>query len=516
MNKIVVKHSCIEINNYNMGDNSKLEYIFSIYDRLRHTRFLKAVQYNEDEKKLIIPRGVDIYYIENLFQTRAYIDSKCNEYDFIDDIKIKYLPRDDVQKETLQFMTGNSVKYRDNKSKSQLAVNLSTGKGKSYCSIATVCILKIRSIIITSSVNVINQWKDYILEYTNINPKDILILSGSSSINRIYKKDISNYKFILCTHGTLRSYADSNGWDSIGDLFKYLRVGLKFYDESHLDFDNMCKIDFNTNVYRTYYITATKARSNKEENNIYQLYMKNIPSISLFDPEQDPHTHYIAILFNSHPSAYDISQCKNQYGLDRNKYTNYLITKPNFYKITATIIELALKHDGKTLIYIGTNHAIDTVYEWIILHYPYLNGNVGIYTSKTTGNKDEQLEKKIILSTTKSCGAAMDINGLKMTVVLNEPFKSEVLAKQTLGRTRANNTYYIEIVDTGFMQIKKFYQYKKRIFSEYALDCKEIIMNDIQLNNVYVPEGIKMVQYVNNKTLCIFNNSTNKLAIFKI
>jgi len=520
LNKIIVKHSRIEINNYELGDCTKLEHIFSVYDRLRHIRYPKAIEYNKEEKKLIIPRGVDVYYIEYLFQERAYIDSKSDEYSMVEESKIKYLPRDDVQQETLKFMIGSSVKYKDNKYKSQLAVNLSTGKGKSYCSIATICLLKIKSIIITSSVNVINQWKNYILEYTDINIKDILVLSGTASINRIYKKDISNYKIILCTHGTLRSYGETYEWSKVTELFKYLKIGLKFYDECHLDFDNMCKIDYNTNTYRTYYITATKARSNQDENNIYQLYMKNIPSISLFNPEEDPHTHYISILFNSHPTAYDISECKNQYGLDRNKYTNYVVNKPNFYKVVALVIDLALKHNGKTLIYIGTNNAIEVIYNWIILHYPYLQNHIGIYTSKTTGDKSLQLEKKIILSTTKSCGAAMDIKGLKMTIVLNEPFKSEVLAKQTLGRTRDNNTYYIEVVDIGFYQIKRFYQYKKNIFSEYALDCKEIVIQDDDLERVEIPNGMKLCTFndYKKKKLCTFinNNEKTKLCTFKI
>ena len=57
---------------------------------------------------------------------------------------------------------------------------------------------------------------------------------------------------------------------------------------------------------------------------IYQLYMKNIPHIDLFDEENDPRTKYIAIRYNSHPTPIEASNCKNQYGLDRNKYTNYI------------------------------------------------------------------------------------------------------------------------------------------------------------------------------------------------
>ena len=149
------------------------------------------------------------------------------------------------------------------------------------------------------------------------------------------------------------------------------------------------------------------------------------------------------------------------------------------------LLDLVLKQQGKCLIYIGTNKAIDIVYDWIINNFPELYENVGIYNSLVTVNKELALEKKIILSTTKSLGAAVDIKDLKTTIVLAEPFSSGVIAKQTLGRTRNNNTFYIEVVDIAYKNIYLFYNKKKPIFSKYALSCKELNMNDIMLDNKY-------------------------------
>ena len=107
---------------------------------------------------------------------------------------------------------------------------------------------------------------------------------------------------------------------------------------------------------------------------------------------------------------------------------------------------------------------------------------MGIYTSAVKDNKNEQLYKKIILSTTKSAGAASDIAELDCTVNLAEPFKSPVIAKQTLGRTRADDTLYIDIVDTGFYYTKKYYQEKKMVFSKYAKSCRDIRMDDNEID----------------------------------
>ena len=113
----------------------------------------------------------------------------------------------------------------------------------------------------------------------------------------------------------------------------------------------------------------------------------------------------------------------------------------------------------------------------MIKNYPELYNNIGILsTLADEEHRKDAVNKRIILSTTKSAGAGLDIKGLKLTVVLAEPFKSEVLAIQTLGRTRDNDTEYIELVDIGFPQCSKYYTQKKHVFLKRALSCREIIM----------------------------------------
>ena len=486
MARIIVKHTSIIIEDYILGDCQKLESYFMIYNPVTHSYEYKGIEYIEKERKLILPRGIDIFFLEKLLETKAKLDTKHDEFDYVDQTLIKYLPRDDIQKQALRFTLGEG-EYKSNKQKSQLAINLPTGKGKSYIAIMTMAYSCMRSIVITSVLNWLDQWKNYILEYTNISAKEIFFISGTSSIFSLLRKDISKYKVILASHNTIKSYGDTYGWDKVSELFKFMRVGIKFYDEAHLNFDNMCKIDYYTNTKYTMYITATPARSNEGENFIYQLYFKNVPSIDLFNEEEDPHTKYIAIKYNSHPSPSQLSGCKNQYGLDRNKYVSYIVHNENYYKMLHIILDLALKHGGKNLIYIGTNYGIKVTRDWIIENYPELKNEIGVYTSDDSlrnpdETKEQQLEKRLILSTTKSCGAAMDIKGLKMTIVLAEPFKSEVLAKQSLGRTRDKDTFYIEVVDTGFYHINKYYYAKKDIFMKYASECSDVTMSDKEIN----------------------------------
>jgi len=231
--------------------------------------------------------------------------------------------------------------------------------------------------------------------------------------------------------------------------------------------------------------------------------MKNVPGIALFDEDKDPHTKYIAIRYNSNPRPIDISNCKNAYGLNRIAYINYLMVNENFWMMFDYIFNMVEKTGGRVLFYIGTNIAIKKIRDRIVRHYPEYEDDIGIYTS-ISENKQEERTKRFILSTTKSAGAGEDIKGLKYSVVLAEPFKSAVLAKQTLGRTRDDNTFYIELVDMGFRQTTNYYAAKKSIFNKFALSCKQL---DVPKYNIRsIAQDAYEERIYRNRRVLTFNN----------
>ena len=484
MANIVVKNTCICIENYILGSCPQLERNFMVYNPVTHSSEVLGMYYSSKTSTLYIPKGLDLGVIKRYLNLRECTFVKPDPFLDTGKINMKFKPRDKEQQEALKFMIGVG-EYENNLYKSQLSVNLNTGKGKTYCSIATISAMHIKSIVITGSNTLLNQWKDNIKEYTTLKDSDIFFISGSNTMNLILSgksTKAKKAKIFLCTHGTIRSFCDTYGWGKLSEVFNILGIGMKFIDEAHTNFNNMLMIDFFTNVFKSYYVTATPARSSWAENKIYQLSIKNIPDIDLFDEENDPHTDYIAIKYNSHPSAFDINRCKNAYGLDRNRYINYLTNNPYFYKIMRVVMDMYLRCKGRGLFYIGTNDGVLKVYKWICTNYPQLLGQVGIYTSLL--DKEHKLlekDKKLLLSTTKSAGLGEHIENLKMTVVLAEPFKSEVIARQTLGRTRDKDTLYIELVDLGFRQTRNFYYSKLPVLNKYALSVSDTTIDNYEL-----------------------------------
>lgn len=484
MEKIIVRNTCIIINDYELGDSPQLEESFRVYDPITHKFSFFGLYYDAENKKLYLPAGLDLWKIRKYFDQAYYKRESHHPFQNLENVLIKYKPRDEQQQEALRFMVGVND-YVNNQYAPQLSVNLNTGKGKTYCSIATVCFFKIKSMIITGSNSLLSQWADEVVRYTNISYNEILQISGSDSINMILagrSQKAANAKIFLCTHGTLKSFGDTYGWDKVYELFEVLGIGMKFFDEAHTHFENMLMIDFFTNVFRTYYVTATPGRSNWKENRIYQLSIKNVPGIDLFDQDNDPHTSYIAIKWNSKPTPQQISRCKNKYGLDRMRYIDYVTNQSTFYDMLRVIMELVIKCKGRVLFYIGTNDGILRVYWWISQNYPEFLGDIGIFTSLLSPQeKLKEKQKKLLLSTTKSAGLGEHIEGLKMTIVLAEPFKSEILARQTLGRTRDSGTVYIELVDMAFVYIKRFYFAKLPIFNKYATDVSDTLIDQYEL-----------------------------------
>ena len=487
--KIIIKHSRIEIHNYNLGDSSYLEYLFSVFDPIRHERFAKGAEYDYDRKILMLPRGMNIEVLKRIFCSEPYVDRNHDPMAITEPLPIRYLTKDERQLKILKFITGQD-EYSYTLTKSQLSVNSTTGSGKTFVTVAAMCLTGSRVMIITSSTNWLRQWKDKIMEYTQLTDKDIFMLIGSSSIDKILSRDPRNYQIFLASHATLQSYGNNHckGWYAIDELFKHLRISMKVFDEAHLYFDNMSRIDFHSNTRKTLYLTATPARSAHEEDVVYQEYFRNVPAISLFDENTDPHVNYIGMLYNSEPTPDEVrSFSVGQFNFDRNIYTSYLVGKPNFLKMVTILIDMTLKIPGKVLIYIGVNACIDFVRDYIVKEFPFLKNHIGIYNSVITDReaRKRMLMKKFILSTTKSCGAASDIANLAVTIVLAEPFKSSVTARQTLGRCRADNTLYIDCVDFSCYRTREYYQKKKAVFNMYAKSCKEIFLDADVLEQRY-------------------------------
>ena len=472
--KIVLYNTKIDIHGYTPGDCEELENSLSVWNPIYFRMEPRGLQYNEEEKILTVPRGIDVAYIEKKLNCPVYTDRNYNKYDKIK-LRLKAEPRDDIQIKSLAFLTGEN-KFKYTKEYSQLSLNLDTGDGKTYCVIASICLHGLKSIIITHTDSIKDQWRKSLIKFTNIDPRRICDLNGTKKMEELIMDDPNKYDIYLVNHGTIQSYTKKHGDDKLNRFFEIIRVGIKVFDEAHLHFKSILKVDMNTNVYKTFYLTATFERTDVSEDRVFHLCFKNIAKYGYETRgEKRKHIKYIAVKFNSKPTLEDQMSIKTKMGFNRHAYMDYQMNKGVIFEVVQYVMDTFGKLDGKALVLSSKIESADKLKEMIEEWYP--DKNVGIYHSKIPKNEKEHIKTvDIISSTPQSCGTGFDVPGLRYNIML-EPYNATITANQVCGRLREipdEYTYHIELIDIGFPKVKDMYKKRLKVFKEKCYSISEV------------------------------------------
>lgn len=479
--------SCIIVHNYSPGDCERIERQYSVYNKVKHRYVPMGIYYDAEHKDLYLPGGTELGNIITTFRPGLVRRIPPDPYKHIGPVRCRIKPRDSRQMESLKYMCGIAP-YESNRNRSQIALNLNTGVGKTAVAVLTFAFYGIRTIMITASTSWLEQWSERLQEYTDLKPSEIYTISGTAGIVKLFNgmKDTENIKFLLCTYSTLQSYAKKHGWGSIRRLFMELQIGITLVDEAHLYFEALMKLSCHMNCLKTYYLTATPMKSDFYENKIYQRAFETVPKLSLFDEDNDPHAKVLMIKFNSHPGPFEKEAISSgNYGFNVLKYVDYFMQTPIYYPLLHITLYHCLSEMGpedRVLIYHATNSAVMHSYRWIKFHYGQYP--IGIYTSLVPKEiKHDQLKCKIILSTTKSAQALLDIPNLKKIIVFAEPYNSAPITRQVLGRLRDDDTELIELCELGFMRLFQWAKNRQKIYQKYAREVNELQLTEADIND---------------------------------
>lgn len=479
MSKIFyVKHSSIVVPEYELGTAESLEGSLSVWDQYTFTNIPMGFHYDEDTQTLYLPRGIDIGFVAKVLDRKPMY---VREYDEPKKsiMRLKTPPRSDLQKKSISFITGN-VEFNYTKKASQLALTLSTGAGKTYCAIASVTIMRKMPIIITHNNNIKGQWIDAFQKHTDVDERSICDIKGSSGIDRLRKSEkIRNrYKVFVVNRKTLSSYGRRFGWEQVGEFFKELGIGIKIYDEAHIEFDSILKTDFYTNTWKSIYLTANLERSDRQENRVYDLCFKNVfeyGEVSKYILKK--HMLYIPVFFSSHPSYSERVNMKTFRGLSIPRYTDYLMDNEHFYEgiheVLPKLVDIVRKNgNGKIVTMTATIKSTGIMEELLREMFP--DKKVYQYNSKLTQKQKDMVlsDADIITTTSKSLGTGSNIEGVQLLINF-EPYSSKVTANQVSGRLRplksGEKTLYVEFVDNGFPEIKRMFDSRKKVLKDKAL-----------------------------------------------
>ena len=475
MNKIIVKQTHIEVPNYTLGDCPEIEKMLSVWDDDYHKLVPVGFSYNEETNTLILPRGMDLSYIERKFNMPLEIDRNFNKYKRVS-YKLKTEPRDDNQVKSIAYLLGEG-EFTYTKRYSQQALNLDMGQGKTYVTIASGAFLQMATLVITHINTIKNQWMSSYLEFTNIDEQYMYDIRGSKCIDKLLKETNPKYKVYFVNHDTIKAWCRKNGWNKLNDVFNHLGIGLKIYDEAHLEFSSLLNIDFNTNVYKTFYLTATFERGYYTENKVFYNCFKNIAKFGVeINETLRKHIVYIAVKYNTRPNIDEQIKIKGRKGFDRYAYIDYQIKKGKIFDVVKYVSEYFKNQEGKLAILTSKIESSFIFEDYMKELYP--DKRIISWNSQVPDEIKETVnECDVISSTPKSLGTGNDIPGLRF-MIMTEPYTSNITAKQVPGRLREYGpdmyTFYVELIDIGFSKVNDMYRKRLKKFKEIFVSINEI------------------------------------------
>jgi len=358
-----------------------------------------------------------------------------------------------------------------------------------YCAINYVTKSGKIPIIIVDNDKILNQWKESFMKFTDIKEEELFTISGSSTIKKLMKQTNNPYKVYLASHRTLDSYCDGN-WELLNDLFQKLGIGNKIFDEAHIEWRNIFYIDINTDVKHTIYLTATPARSQYNEQEVYSRLFDGIVTFGLTESRKEKYIRYIEYLWNSYPTEYQELNMSNSHGFDSNAYNDYILNckYDNYFKLLKTLVNDLWTKDPeqKIAIVVNCNNMIEKLYEDFSKSI-FINNEtkkakkvkVGRFCGLISkAERDKELDNQLILTTLKGFGKGVDVDGL--TIVINTvSVSSTVIMEQLSGRLRYKENvkkYFIQLTDQGFKQCRNHSKIRNKFMQNIAK--KSFVLND--------------------------------------
>lgn len=434
----------MELYPYKKDDYPVIEKMYTATDKFTGSEF--PCGYLIEDGKLFLPRGTHISKIEMITDAKAkyindsdpYKEMKRQHYSLYD-------PRNEIQEESIKFLTSEGK---------QLALNLVPGAGKTFCVAYSSTKLKLKTLVITPNESLKQQWIATYHKMFDYRPSELMNIAGSNIMNAIVEDMVDPAEVYFVNHQTLRSYLTANNGYMLHKFFKKLNVGIKVYDESHMEFANILLMDFFSNTDRTWYLTATFDRSDKTESACFKRAFNSVSTYGEIESKEvmAKHVIYHVVNINSNISPKDRATVIGWQGMSSISYGKYAFftdINDTAYKTILEILNKLKDVEGKTLIFIPLIDAVDEVVKKLKKDYP--DKSISAYHSKLSKEEKDSAEKKdIIVSTIKSCGTGRDIPGLR-TVICAEPIASKVVAEQMFGRLRPyakdKDTFFFDIVD---------------------------------------------------------------------
>jgi superfamily II DNA or RNA helicase len=457
-NSIVVRNIDVDSQEF-----KNMNYNYSLYDKVLHRYTFSA--FTIIDKDIYFPASVTVQEISKYFKNREIVTNYQTTAKSAKVLyEMKHPPRDELQKKSINFL----MEMKDDYDMRERFLSLATGSGKTYVTINVISRLKRKAIIIVDTLDLAAQWKREFLNHTDLKDSDVVILSGSGSVEDEIKDKVG--KVYVAIHRTLGNLITED-YNSINRLMNKLGIGIRVFDESHVNFKNICSINALSNVEYSIFLTATPSRSSFSDDHLYGKVFRRIPYFNGKDIYDEKYHTVILYKMDTKPSFDEKLAVKTKYGFNAPRWANHIEeTSYDIFieSLTEIIDKFKLKEKAKKIaIMLPTLSLIARVkkdLEAINLETGTFIGEI----KKTERHKE--LEKQFILTNDKIFDKGIDVKDLEVLINF-VPFGSIVKTEQIMGRLRYGkdkNSVLIDVTDFGYEECIKQYKLRKRFYKKRA------------------------------------------------
>lgn len=391
---------------------------------------------NVNDNIVAIPRYCNFGL--NLINNNLLVDNRSLGADIYIDIKIN--PRDHYQQEAIDTILMNTHGILCAK----------TAFGKTYVAIHCISKLKKKALILMHKRDLMYQWRDDIVKYTNLTADDVQVFTGN--------KFDPTKAITITTVQNIAAKVRLNQYD-VRNLFKEANFGVTFMDECHTTVGPLSNSLASRWIFskRVYGLSATPKRGDGFDkiinyllgNIIYTDKRKMLPVYTCFGEVSVDMPYKIVSWLN---------RFKNTYVINYNKWIN---GQDTYIDYCANLIVALIKQNRKILAVASYKNLLGTIYDrtYSLLgdhnisvdKIQMIHGTSEVGLSCIKGMTDEQIDNfNCIFSTNKFFSEGISVNWLDTIVYLTPPSAKSLSAiPQLVGRIvrEYKNKEYVVVFD---------------------------------------------------------------------
>jgi superfamily II DNA or RNA helicase len=466
-NSIVVRDVDLESQEF-----KNINYNYSLYDRVLHKYTFSA--FTIIDKDMYFPASISVEEIKKYFKNMDFVyNYKTTAKSSSISYNMKHPPRDELQKKAINFL----MTMKDDDKVRERFLSLATGSGKTYVTINIISKYKKKPLIIVDTLDLAAQWKREFQNHSDLKEDEIVILSGAESVENEIKD--KNGKVYIAIHRTLGNMMTED-YNSINLLMNKLKIGIRVFDEAHVNFKNVCMLNALSNVEYTIFLTATPSRSNFTDDHLYGKIFRRIPYFNGKDLTDEKYHTVVLYSMDSKPSFDEKLSVKTKYGFNSSRWASY-IENGGYEIFWTTLTEIFDKfklqeRKMKIAIMLPTINLIKKAEQDL----KGLNLDVGVFIGEIKKEKRIlELDKDVILTNDKIFDKGIDVKDLEVLINF-VPFASLVKTEQIIGRLRYGKdkaSVLIDVTDYGFDECIKQFKIRKRFYKKKAKKIIEIERN---------------------------------------